>query len=292
MLSDPTPRRGESGIVGVNLVVVIAFALFAVVLLTRALVAAQAINHNVAVFIRPEVGSINRSLNTLPVLDQVNSTAAQILTAARPLSGQAGQVLDATQSIKATVGSINGAANSINADVRSIGSDVNTVNGSVGTISTKVNAISATVGGIAGTVGSIHSNVGTVSGDVGSINSSAHDIAGNLGGVLSTAQDIKGQQTPGLINGTAGNGVSGINGRADQVIGVVGQGQSNTIKGDTAAILGTAGSINHNASAICHSNVFQGNIVAIVPLLPPSIASILGAILSPITGITPAACPS
>lgn len=286
MLSGLTPRRGEDGIVGVNLVLVIAFALFAVIVLTRTLLAAQNINHNVAVAIHPEVGGINSNLNTLPVLDQVNSTAAQILTAAKPLSGQAGQIVDATQSIMGTVHSINGVAKSINADVRSIGSDVSTVGASVGSISAAVGSISGNVGGIASEVGSIHSNVGSISGDAGSINSSVHNILGNLGGVLTTAQAIKGAQTAGDTTGAAGNGIAGINNRADAVIGVVGTGQSGTIKGATAAIKAAAPLINVNAHAICKSNVFQGNLVGLVPAL-----QLLGLALGTVLGITPAACP-
>lgn len=261
MLSGPSPRRGESGIVAVNLAVVIAFALFAVIALTRTLVAAQDINHNVAVIIKPAVSNIDLSLKTLPVLNQVNSTAAQILTAAQPLSGQAGQVVSATQDIMGSAHSINRDANSINADVHSIASDVTTVNAAVGNISPTVNTIGGTVGGIAGSVNDIHGNVVAISGDTGSINSSARNISGNLTGVLSTAQDIRGQQTPGDLTGPANDGVAGIDNRADKVIGQVGSGQANTIKADTAAINSRVGTINVNATNICRSGLFQSNVV-------------------------------
>lgn len=296
MLTGPSSRRGESGIVGANLVAVIAFALFAVIVLARTVVAAQDINSNVADIIKPEISNVNLSLKTLPVLNQVNSTAAKIMTAAKPLSGQAGQIMGATQSIMGTVHSINGMANSINADVRSIGSDVSSVTGSVGTINSSVNNISGTVGGIAGTVNSIQGNVSAISGDTGSINSSAQNIQGNLSGVMSAVVDIKGQQTPGLIAGPASNGVAGIDNRAQTVIGQVGTGQPNTIKGDTAAINSTVAAIDTNASLICHSNVFQGNILAILSN-PPALSVIsgliptLGQLLGTLLGITPAACP-
>lgn len=245
----------------VNLAVVIAFALFAVIALTRTLVAAQDINHNVAVIIKPAVSNIDLSLKTLPVLDRVNSTAAQILTAAKPLSGQAGQVVNATQDIMSSAHSINGDVNSINADVHSIASDVNSVTAAVGSISPTVNTISGTVTGIAGSVGSIHDNVSAISGDTGSINSSARGISGSLTGVLSTAQDIKGQQTPGDLTGPAQDGVAGIDNRADKVIGQVGSGQANTIKADTAAIDSRVVAINGNATNICRSGLFQSNAV-------------------------------
>jgi len=287
MLTGPMFRRGESGIVGVNLVLVIAFALFAVVVLARTVIAAQDINHQVAVIIKPEIGQINVSLKTLPVLNQVNATAAQIMTAAKPLSGQAGQIVDATQSIMGTVHTINGMANSINADVRSIGSDVSTVSGAVGSINSNVNNISGTVGGIAGTVNDIRNRVGGISGDTGSINSSARNIRGNLSGVMGSVVDIKGAQTPALIfSGTGTNGVAGIDNRAQTVIVQVGSGQPNTIKTDTAAINNAVPPINNNASRICKSAVLQGQVnltglISLLPRLP----------LLNVVGVQPANCP-
>lgn len=270
MLSALKRHRGESGIVGVNLVLVIAFALFAVVALTRTVIAGQEINHQVAVIIRPEIGQVNVSLKTLPVLNQVNATAAQIMTAAKPLSGQAGQIVDATQSIMGTVHTINGMANSINADVRSIGSDVSTVSGAVGSINSNVNNISSTVGGIAGTVNDIRNRVGGISGDTGSINSSARNIRGNLDGVMGSVVDIKGAQTPALIfSGTGTNGVAGIDNRAQTVIVQVGSGQPNTIKADTTAIHQVVGVINANATNICGSNLFQARgVIGLIGIAP------------------------
>ncbi|PZS16339.1 MAG: hypothetical protein DLM54_11350 [Acidimicrobiales bacterium] len=282
MLTARNPHRGESGIVGANLVAVIAFALFAVIVLARTVISAQDINHQVAVIIRPEIGQVNVSLKTLPVLNQVNATAAQIMTAAKPLSGQAGQIVDATQTIMGTVHTINGAANSINASVHSIGSDVTSVSGAVGSISSSVNNISGKVGGISGTVNAIQRNVGAISGDTGSINSSAKNIQGNLGGIMSTAADIRGNQTAGLIAGAAGNGVAGIDNRAETVIGQVGSGQPNTIKAATTAINAAIPPITNNASHICTSPVFQGQVQ---PL------SILKLPLLSLLGVGPANCP-
>lgn len=300
MLTARRPHRGESGIVGANLVAVIAFALFAVIVLARTLVAAQSINSQVADIIKPEISNVNLSLKTLPVLNQVNATAAKIMTAAKPLSGQAGQIMDATKSIMGTAHSINGAATSINADVRSIGSDVSSVTGSVGSINSSVNNISGTVGGIAGAVNSIQGNVGAISGDTGSINSSARSIQDNLSGVMSQVVDIKGQQVPALIfSATGTNGVAGIDNRAETVITQVGTGQPNTIKGDTAAINATVAAINDNASHICRSNVFQGRLLSGILGNPsvlglPGVGGLIGSVgqlLGSLLGITPAACP-
>jgi hypothetical protein len=217
-------------------VLVIAFALFAVVVLARTVIAAQDINHQVVVIIKPEIGQVNVSLKTLPVLNQVNATAAQIMTAAKPLSGQAGQIVDATQSIMGTVHTINGMANSINADVRSIGSDVSTVSGAVGSINSNVNNISGTVGGIAGLSMTFEIGLGYLRGHrVHQLERPQHP--GNLSGVMGSVVDIKGAQTPALIfSGTGTNGVAGIDNRAQTVIVQVGSGQPNTIKTDTAAI--------------------------------------------------------
>ncbi|MGQ0743044.1 MAG: hypothetical protein ACT4OS_01630 [Acidimicrobiales bacterium] len=112
---------GEKGIVGFNLALTIAFALFAVIELSRVTLAAKQIDDRVKV-ITNEVGpgsNVSR-LDETKILDTVGQTAEDILAAAAPLTGQAQQILDATESIDSTVSDIRRNASEINGTVRSI----------------------------------------------------------------------------------------------------------------------------------------------------------------------------
>ena len=114
-------RAGQAGIVGVNLVVVIAFALYAVIMLSRTTLAAKQIDDRVRVIIT-EVGpgsNVSR-LDETQKLNTIGKTAEDILVAAKPLSAQAGQILDTAKSIDNTVSAILANANEINSTVHSI----------------------------------------------------------------------------------------------------------------------------------------------------------------------------
>ncbi len=113
--------RSERGIVGFNLALVIAFALFAVIELSRVVLAATQIDDRVKVIIT-EVGpgsNVSR-LDETQKLNETGRMAEEILAAAQPLSGQAQQIIDAAKSIDNTVSAINTNAGEINQTVRSI----------------------------------------------------------------------------------------------------------------------------------------------------------------------------
>ena len=116
-------RRGDRGIVGVNLVLGIAFALYAVIMLSRTTLAAKQIDDRVRVIVT-EVGpgsNVSR-LDETQKLNTIGKTAEDILAAARPLSGQAQVILDTARSIDNTVSAINANATEINGTVKSINS--------------------------------------------------------------------------------------------------------------------------------------------------------------------------
>jgi methyl-accepting chemotaxis protein len=141
MLS-PRRHRDERGVVGINLAIVIAFALFAVIQLTRTTVAARQIENRVKVIVG-EVGPIDKDLDHVKDVDETNRLAAEILSAAKPLSGQAQTIIDTAksidrtvvgildnaQSINGTVHSISGTANALAPVVRSINDGVAAING-------------------------------------------------------------------------------------------------------------------------------------------------------------------
>lgn len=121
-------RREEGGIVGFNLALTIAFALFAVIELSRVVLAATQIDDRVKVIIT-EVGpgsNVSR-LDETQKLNETGRMAEDILTAAQPLSGQAQQIIDTAKSIDGTVSKILSNAGEINGSVKSINATVSTL---------------------------------------------------------------------------------------------------------------------------------------------------------------------
>ena len=112
--------------VGANLAITLAFALFAVIQLTRTTLAAQQIDDRVEV-ITSDVGEIDEELVNVPKLDETSRMAKEILAAAAPLSGQANEILVTARSIDGTVSSILGNATSINGTVKGIRGNLGTL---------------------------------------------------------------------------------------------------------------------------------------------------------------------
>jgi methyl-accepting chemotaxis protein len=141
--------RDEKGIVGFNLALTIAFALFAVIELSRVVLAATQIDDRVKVIIT-EVGpgsNVSR-LDETQKLNQTGQMAEDILAAAQPLSGQAQQIIDTAKSIDGTVSQINTNAGEINGTVKSINSTVSALLPVVRNIHGD-DSMSATTGGVA-----------------------------------------------------------------------------------------------------------------------------------------------
>lgn len=115
-----------SAISGLVLVIVIAWALAAVLMLTATLNAASDIDDKV-VTITSDLTEIDTTTDKVALTNDINESAAGILEAAEPLDGQLDQVIDSTVSIDDHVVSILDSATSINGSVDSI-------HGSVGSI--------------------------------------------------------------------------------------------------------------------------------------------------------------
>ena len=122
MLTEDRTRlrmTGQAGVVGANLAITLAFALFAVICLTRTTIAAQQIDDRVDT-ITSDVGQIDEELVNVPKLDETNRIAQEIRSAAEPLTGQANEILVTARSIDSTVSSILGNAQSIGGTVNGI----------------------------------------------------------------------------------------------------------------------------------------------------------------------------
>lgn len=177
MIQRLAPRRSEAGVVGVNLTVTIAFALYAVIMLSWTTLSAKQIDDRVRVILG-EVGPGTNvaGLDRLVILDEVGATAEGILAAARPLENQVGQIVNIVGSIDRTVSAINGNANEINTTVKSINSSlsaalpvVRTINGdgSDSNLTGGVDFINRQAAAAAPVVGGISDDLGRVFGLVG-----------------------------------------------------------------------------------------------------------------------------
>ncbi len=117
----PARLRGQDGVVGFNLAVTIAFALYAVIQLSRVVLAGSQIDDRVKVIIT-EVGpgsNVSR-LDETQKLNETGRVAEEILVAAQNLSARAGTIIETAESIDGTVDKINTNAAEINQTVRSI----------------------------------------------------------------------------------------------------------------------------------------------------------------------------
>ena len=141
--------EGESGIVGFNLAVVIAFALYAVIQLSRVVLAATQIDDRVDVIIT-EVGpgsNVSR-LDETQKLNETGRMAEEILVAAQNLSARAGTIIETAQSIDGTVSQILKNAGEINQTVRGIDATTKALQPVVRNINGD-NTMSAQTGGVA-----------------------------------------------------------------------------------------------------------------------------------------------
>ena len=199
--------RGERGIAPALLVVVIAWALAAVLMLTGTILAAQRIDERVGSIVG-STSQIDGDLDAVRLAGETGRISADIRTAAKPLAGELDQVIVAARGIDGTAGSILDNAGSINrkvvainATAGAINSNVRAINANADSINAKVASIEARADGIESTAGGIERNARSINGRVGSIDASVDSIDGRLGGTLAETRTID-------------PGVAGINIRA------------------------------------------------------------------------------
>lgn len=203
MLRPIRRRNDEGGVVAINLVLFLGFALYAVVQLTRTTLAAQQIDERVVVITRDVGGpaGIDENLNEVPKLDLTNETAAKIRVAAENLSAEAGNIITAAQSINGTVSDINANAETINGTVKAIAGNVGSISGSVRTIGGNATTLTNTVTDIRQNVVDINRRVMVII-----------DLASAIRGDLSNVNSVVGNS-----GALSFNGSKTINGHARQI---------------------------------------------------------------------------
>ncbi len=245
-------RRATLGLApalpGLMLVVIIFWALAAVLMLTGTLINAREIQDDV-VAINEQVSPIDDDLDNVALAKKTVELSGRIDVAAKPLSRQAGQIIGAARSIDKRAKSILATAGSINRTARAINTSVTTINASVSQINSRVVSIAGNVDSIGGSVASINGRVATIGGRVGTIGARVRAIESGVGSINAGDRSINAsverifttfQRLAPVVreidSGAEKNGVLGINQRAARGIRSAG-----SLKPDFEGILGNVG---------------------------------------------------
>jgi methyl-accepting chemotaxis protein len=203
-------RFKSNALPGLMLVIIVFWALSAVLMLTGTLGAANRIDERVTT-ITSDVSPIDTELDTVPILTQVSTTAEQIREAAAPLTGQLADVVDDVGTIDASAKSILVSANEINGKVKTINTSAKEINGTVYSIDSAVSSIYGSASEINGTVHSINDKFVAV-------NNLVQRIQDNLVGI-SRQVDVLNGHIRGIKSdtGTISPLVDMINGHAEAI---------------------------------------------------------------------------
>ena len=256
--------RGERGLAPALLVIVIAWALAAVLMLTGTILSAQRIERDVGSIVG-STSSIDNDLDSIRLAKKTTRISEDILTAAEPLVGQLDQVVVSARSIDREARSILDNAEEINGDVfaindvaGSINDEVHSINATAGSINETVTSILGNARDIESTAGSINASAGSINASVQSIGGSVVGINGRLGGTLNEGRTID-------------VGVAGINVRASRAIRRVAPIRSDLI--DVLDQVGRPpGAAGHDGGTTIHghANSIDCEVSRALRILPPN----------------------
>jgi len=191
--------NGTRGFAGIMLVLIIVWALAAVLMLTGTIIAASRIDDSVAV-IKPEVSDIDGETELVALAKKTAKTTDKIRDAAEPLTGELVKTLAAAKSIDKTAKSIDGnlrttlaRASTINGNVLTIGGTVGRINGNVNTIGSTVQSINRNARSINASARSINASARAIDVNTKSINASVRGIRGSGSTILSRVVVIDGR---------------------------------------------------------------------------------------------------
>lgn len=240
-------RRATLGLAGslpgIVLVVVIVWALAAVLMLTGTLINAREINDTLPL-INNQVKPINQDLDNVRLAEETARISGRIDEAAANLSNQADRIITEAENIDGNAAKILRNARSVNERAKSINATVRSINGRVNSINSNVVSISDNVDSILGNVLSINGTVGSIAGSVTTINARVDSIFSRVGPVGARGGSIKASVSRIFRTFTRlspkvrsiDSGVAGINRRASAgVVGVA------SLKTDFEPILGLVG---------------------------------------------------
>ncbi len=176
--------NGTRGFAGVMLVLIIVWALAAVLMLTGTIIAASRIDDSVAV-IKPLVSQINGDTKLIALAKRTSKISGQIKDAAAPLTGELVKTLAAAKSIDVT-------AKKIDTNLKTTLARATTINGSVLTIGGTVGRINGNVNDIGSTAQAINRNARAINASAKSVNASARGIDANTKSINASVRGIRG----------------------------------------------------------------------------------------------------
>ena len=187
----------------VVLVILIAWALLAVMFLTGTLLAARSIDRSVAV-IKPNVDEIGTDAGFIAQAKTIQDTSAKIRTAAEPLSGSLATTLKVAskgidpqlKSILSKVGRINSVADEINGSVLQIGGTVDQIFGNASSINTSVLSIRSSGDSILRSAREINTSAKSILSSGGSILARVNSIDKAVATIVGLATDIDNTAKP------------------------------------------------------------------------------------------------
>ena len=171
---------------GIALVVVIVWALAAVLMLTSTLLNAREIDDTVPLIVN-QVSPIDEDTDNIELAAETADITERILAAAEPLDEQADRIIAEAENIDARAASILGTATDINETARAINGNATSINETVGAITGNVVSINDTVDSIGGNVASINGTVDAIGTKVSSINGRVTSIFDAVGSQSATS---------------------------------------------------------------------------------------------------------
>jgi prophage DNA circulation protein len=178
-----SPAPGQRRAIAFNVMIFFAFALTALIFLTRSAVAANAINRDVGDSIAPSTLGINKATSKIPQLNETVALTAKIAAATKTLSGHLGHVVDSTKNIDTNLAAIE-------TDVNGIGDSVDGINSSVSAIRPEIFTLAGSISAIHSKAGDISSSLSHVATDTTTMTVSLDGINTSLAAVLADAAPL------------------------------------------------------------------------------------------------------
>jgi hypothetical protein len=171
------PAPGQRRAIALNVMIFFAFALTALIFLTKSAVAANAINRDVGESIAPSTRGINSATSKIPQLNETVQLTGKIAVATKNLASHLGHVVDLTNNLDTKL-------TAIETDVNGIGTSVDGINGSVSAIRPEIFTLGGSVSAIDSKAGDISSRLSQVAADTTSMTTSLDGINTSLAAVL------------------------------------------------------------------------------------------------------------
>lgn len=196
-------RWTHAGVATANLVIVGAFALVAVLLLTKVVLDARGVESDIDGAITPQLTAVDADLDAVRALDRTGMLTERIAAAILPIAGALGRSADATTTTARETEAMRDAAQSIRGQVASIDASVSGIRASLADLAPLVAAVAAGTGDISATLSRARAQTAQAATGVGGILEKFGGILGDTRTLARRARDIEGVY--GAIEGHSAN---------------------------------------------------------------------------------------